>query len=93
MTKLIRFSQHAYHRMRLRGATETEVSKAIQSGAWQPAQRGKFQVRKTFAFGQPSPVSQQIYAFKTVHVIFADEPDRIVVITVLVYYQDEEAIR
>jgi hypothetical protein len=38
------------------------------------------------AFGRPSPINQQIYPFKTVHVIFADEPNEIVIVTVLVYY-------
>ncbi len=72
--------------MRLRGATETEVKETIETVPWQPAKRGKYQTRKTFEFGQPSPVNQQIYPFKTVHTIFADEPNQIVVITVLVYY-------
>ena len=74
-----------------RGATEAEVTQAVETNLWQPAQRGKYRVRKTFAFGQSSPVNQQVYAFKTVQVIFADEPNEVVVITVLVYYGDKEA--
>jgi muramoyltetrapeptide carboxypeptidase LdcA involved in peptidoglycan recycling len=84
--KTIRFSQHALDQMRLRGATREEVRETVQTTLWQLAKRGKYQVRKTFAFGRPSPINQQIYPFKTVHVIFADEPDEIVIVTVLVYY-------
>ena len=84
--KTIRFSQHALDQMRLRGATREEVREAVETTLWQLAKRGKYQVRKTFAFGRPSPINQQIYPFKTVHVIFADEPDEIVIVTVLVYY-------
>jgi hypothetical protein len=84
--KTIRFSQHALDQMRLRGATREEVREAVETTLWQSAKRGKYQVRKTFAFGRPSPINQQICPFKTVHVIFADEPDEIVIVTVLVYY-------
>lgn len=78
--------------MLLRGATEAEVARAIQTGAWQPARRDKFQARQTFVFGRPSPVNRQISAYKTVHAIFADESAEIVVVTVLVYYGDQGAI-
>ncbi len=89
-TKPIRFSNHARKRMDLRGATESEVSDAIRSEKWQLALQEKWQVRKKFDFGKPSPVNQQVYAFKTIHAIFADEKDSIVVVTVIVYYANEE---
>lgn len=84
--KTLRFSQHALNQMRLRGATREEVMEVVEAMPWQPAKRGKYQSRKTFAFGRPSPINGQIYPLKTVHVIFADEPNEIVVVTVLVYY-------
>jgi hypothetical protein len=87
--KTIRFSQHALDQMRLRGATREEVRETVETAPWQPAKRGKYQARKTFAFERPSPINQQIYPFKTVHVIFADEPNEIVIVTVLVYYGEE----
>jgi hypothetical protein len=43
---------------------------------------------RTYSFGKPSPINRQVYPFKTVHVIFADEPGEIVIVTVLVYYGD-----
>jgi len=84
--KPIYFSQHALGRMMARGATAGEVTAAIEAAQWQPAQQGRFEVHKTFPFGQPSPVNQQVYPFKTIHAIFVEEQTRIVVITVLVYY-------
>ena len=84
--KTIHFSQHALDQMRLRGATQEEVKETVETTPWQPAKRGKYQVRKTFTFGRPAPINQQIYPSKTVHAIFADEPDEIIIVTVLVYY-------
>jgi hypothetical protein len=72
--------------MRLRGASVQQVVEVVETVAPAPARRGKLQARKTFAFGQPSPVNQQVYAFKTVHAIDADEPSEIVVVTVPVCY-------
>jgi hypothetical protein len=46
-------------------------------------------MRKAIAFGQASPVNLQVYAVKTIHVVLADEPDEIVVVTGLVYYGNE----
>ena len=84
--KTIRFSQHALEQMRLRGATQEEVRETVETASWRPAKRGKYQARRPFAFGRPSPINQQIYPSRTVHVIFADELDEIVIVTVLVYY-------
>lgn len=89
VVKPIHFSRHARYRMCLRGATELEVVQTIQGGSWEPARAGKYQARRTFVFGRPSPVDQKVYPFKTVHVIFAEEVDRIVVVTVLVYYSSD----
>jgi hypothetical protein len=86
--KNIRFSQHALDQARLRGATQDEVREAVETVPWQSAKRGKHQVRKTYPFEKPSPINQRVYAFKTVHVFFADELDEIVIVTVLVYYGD-----
>jgi hypothetical protein len=88
--KPIRFSNHARKRIDLRGATEAEVVEAIQSKQWQPALHGKWQVQKVFQFGKPSPVNQKTYASKTIRAVFADEEGSIVVITVIVFYGNEE---
>lgn len=84
--KPIRFSRHALDQMRLRGAILEEVRETIETSLWQPAKHGKYKASKTFSFGLSSPINQQIYPFKTVQAIFADELNEIVVVTVLVYY-------
>jgi hypothetical protein len=87
--KPIIFSRHALLQMGLRGAIRAEVEETIKMAGWEPARRGRYQARKSFAFGQASPVNQQVYLFKTVHAIFAEEQEELVVVTVLVYYGDE----
>jgi hypothetical protein len=86
--KVIVISAHATQRMQQRGATATEVEQAIRNEQWRPAQRGKWQVKERRPFGGISPVNQRTYAFKAVEVIFADNPDAIVVVTVKVYYHN-----
>lgn len=88
--KTIRFSRHALDQMRLRGASWNEVRETVETAIWETAKYGKHQARKSFVFKRPSPVNQQLYPYKTIHVIFADELNEIVVITVLVYYGEEE---
>ena len=86
MVKPIYFSTHARERMLLRGAVENEVIIAIRSGNWQPAKQGKFSARTQFDFNNQSPINQQFYAYKAVKSIFIEAPEKIVVVTVNVYY-------
>lgn len=90
--KPIRISNHAKLQMYLRGASEEEVIQSIYSGKWEPAKMGKFQSKYRFDFNMVAPTNQIFYKYKTVEPIFADEPDEIVVITVKVYYANEEVI-
>ncbi len=84
------FSTHARLQMELRGAEETEVISTIRTGVWDTAKRGKLQCRHRFNFNRPSPINKQIYKYKTVEAIFVEEIDRIVVVTVKVYYSNKE---
>lgn len=79
---------HAKDRLLLRGATVEEVIKAVREGQWQLAKRGKWHAARQFEFGGISPVNGLRYNFKTVDAVFADEPDRLVVLTVKVFYHD-----
>ncbi len=83
-------SAHARRQMQLRGAAEIEVITAIEHGRREPALRGKFRARWSFTFGHPSPVNNQVYRFKTVEAVWAEEFDDLIVVTVLVYYTNEE---
>ena len=82
--KPIRLSGHARGRLQGRGATEWEIIEAIQTEPWQPAERGRLECRKTFAFN--AEWNGKYYATKQVRPVFADDPDEIVVVTVYVYY-------
>jgi hypothetical protein len=50
--KPVRFSNHAREQMRYRGATEQEVIEAISSAVWEPAELGRWECRKEFAYGK-----------------------------------------
>ena len=86
--KKITIPVHAAERMLLRGATEDEVRAAINSGSRDVAKSGRFASRKTFEFNSTSPVNQKEYKFKTVEVIWVEEPEEIVVVTTKVYYHN-----
>lgn len=91
--KPVRLSRHARLRAFQRGADEEEIAEAIRNGAREPAERGKWRARWQFDVrGQPA-IGGKEYDRKTVEVIFADEPEAIVVVTVKVYYSLEEGDR
>lgn len=82
--KPIRLSGHAQGRLTRRGTTEQEVSEAIQTEPWQPAERGHLECRKDFPFN--AEWNGKHYATKPVRPVFANEPSEIVVVTIYVYY-------
>lgn len=88
MSKAIVISLHARQQMRLRGAEEQEVLLAVQTGTWEPVKQGRLHARYVVSFNDVSPVNQKFYGLKTIDAVFVEEPDRIVVITVKVYYHD-----
>ena len=86
--KPVHLTRHARERLGLRGATEHEVTVTLREGSRNPAKRGKLHATRRFDFQQPSPVNGLVYAYKTVDVVFSEEPQQIVVLTVKVYYHD-----
>ena len=48
--KPVRLSGHAQQQLRLRGATMQEVVNAIRAEPWRPAELGKLECRKDFAY-------------------------------------------
>ena len=82
--KKIQFSGHAAQQLQFRGTTESEVIEAIRTALWQPAESGRTECRKDFAFN--SVWNRRQYATRQVHPIFVEEADQIVVVTVYVYY-------
>ncbi|MEW6716042.1 MAG: DUF4258 domain-containing protein [Chloroflexota bacterium] len=82
--KPILLSKHARENMRFRGATDQEVTEAIQTAPWAPTELGRLECRKDFTYGEDW--NGKFYATKQIRPIFVEEPDEIVVITVYVYY-------
>lgn len=82
--KPIRLSAHAASYIARRGFTLAEVEEAVRTGSWGPAELGRLDCRKDFAFNQDW--NGKRYATKQVRPVFVDEPREIVVITVYTYY-------
>lgn len=83
-SKLVEFSDHARDKMLDRGADEKEVLMAIRTGSLEPARRGRVMFRKNFDFHRSWRGKH--YAIKQVAPVVAEEPDKLVVVTVYVYY-------
>ncbi len=82
--KPIILSSHAKEQCAYRGCTELEVKETIRSVPWKPAELNRRECRKEFPFN--SEWNGKRFATKHVRPIFAEEPDRLVVVTVYVYY-------
>ncbi len=86
--KSIRLSDHAQQQVLFRGCSAAEVTEAIQTSAWEPAELGRLQCRRNFRFERER---HGIWCTtKQVRPIFVDEPEEIVVVTVYVYYFSRE---
>ena len=83
-SKRIEFSHHARNKMLDRGASESEVETAIRTGNSEPATKGRLMFRKNFAFNRFWRGKR--YAVKQVVPIVVEEADRLVVVSVFVYY-------
>ena len=82
--KPIRLSAHALGYAAKRGFTSSEVEETIQSCPWKPAELGRLECTKSFAFKREW--NGRTYATKQVRPIFVEAPDEIVVVTVYTYY-------
>ena len=91
MSKEIIFTSHARQRMKERGVTEEQVREAISIGMKEPAQRGFFQYRLNLEFN--STWDGKHYRIQQVMPVVADEPDKMVVITVYAFYFQEGKVR
>jgi len=82
--KHIEISQHALDQMDDRGASKDEVNAAILNGEQVPAKKGRIAFRKNFLF--ESYWKGKHYTTKQVMPIVKEERDKLVVITVYVFY-------
>ena len=82
--KPVRFTRHALDQCSERGASEAEITQAIEHGTWEPARLGRVLCKFNFAYGglwQGKP-----YAIKQVDPVIKEESDEIVVVTVYTFY-------
>ena len=82
--KPIVLSRHALGQAAERGASREEIELTIRGADWQPARRGRLECRRDFEFN--AIWLGKAYATKQLRPVFVDEPERIVVVTVYVYY-------
>ncbi len=78
------FSQHVMDQMVDRGTSEEEIKLTIRDGEEVPAKKGRKSYRKNFNF--ESFWKGKYYSTKQVIPIVKEESNKIVVITVYVYY-------
>jgi hypothetical protein len=82
--KPIRLSGHARQQLAFRGVTEEEITEAVRTAEWEPAELRRLECRKDFAFGRQW--NDKMYDVKQVRPIFVEEANEIVVVTVYAYY-------
>lgn len=82
--KPIRLSEHVKEQLIFRGAAEEEIFEAIRSSQWQPAELGRLECRKDFAF--ENIWNKKYYKIKQVKPVFVEKEKEIVVVTVYTYF-------
>ena len=82
--KPIRLSDHAVRYCVKRGFSVAEVEEAIRTTHWRPAELGRLECEKDFAYG--GEWNRKTYKTKRVRPVFVEEPAEIVVVTVYTYY-------
>lgn len=81
---MVELSEHARQQMGFRGCTESEIEQAIRTQDWKPAELGRLECRLTVPF--QGEWNGKSYPNKTIRPIFVQEKDKVVVVTVYVYY-------
>jgi hypothetical protein len=84
IVKPTRLSDHASRYGAKRGFSVAEVEEAIRSAPWRPAELGRLECEKDFAYAKEW--NGKSYLTKRVRPVFVEEPSEIVVVTVYTYY-------
>ena len=86
--KPVVLSLHVRAKMTERPVSEAEIVEAITQSPWRPARGGRYRTTRWYPFGQT--YRGTFYAGKDVQPVFVEEPDRLVVVTVLVFLNQRE---
>ena len=82
--KPIYFTDHAKRQMAARKASDKEVRQVIQGAEWQSAEKGRHSASLAFPF--KAKHYGRFYTTKEVVPVFAEEANRIIVITVYTFF-------
>jgi hypothetical protein len=82
--KIVKIIEHAKERIAERGASESEVRETIRDGISVRAKKRRKAKEKIFAYGKPW--QGQTFPHKKLKVVYVEEGNTLVVITVYVYY-------
>ncbi len=82
--KPIFISPHAAEQAHHRGASPADIEVAIRNGAREPVRQGRWQYRYNLEFN--ALWQGKHYGVKQVAPIVAEEPSKLVVVTVFVFY-------
>ena len=91
MQKPIVFTIHARQRMQERGAREEDVREALRTGEREPAQRGLALYRINLEYQREW--DGRYYGVQQVAAVVAEEPERMVVVTVYTFYFQEGEVQ
>lgn len=80
----ITFSPHSLESMRKRGTTKEEVERVIREVNWQEARNERFEAKHNFSYH--AKWNKKFYETKQVNPIFIIDREKIIVITVYVFY-------
>lgn len=81
--KPIRLTGHTLYQLGRRGTTEIEIAETIRNESWQPAELGRLECRRDFAYDRLWNGNH--YGTKQVRPIFVNEAEEIVVVPIYVY--------
>lgn len=80
----VSFSTHARDSMRKRGTNEDEVLKVVKQAEWIEAKKGRFEAKLNLDYNQEW--NNKRYSVKQVNPVFIIENQKIIIITVYVFY-------
>lgn len=78
------FTAHALESMRKRGAKQSEIEQVIRTAEWERARQERFEAKLDFPYNDRW--NGEYYQIKQVNPVFVIENNKIIVITVYVFY-------